>query len=106
MNVTYQDQVLREGTIIGHGQPAMGAETIDEQKPEPRRRQRLCKQMKEVIARARPNLSIGEAQALEELIADYQDVFETKSGDHGRTEKVYHRINTGDARPIRHADFR
>ena len=46
-------------------------------------------------------MSIREAQALEELIAEYQDVFETKSGDHGRTEKVYHRIETGDVRPIR-----
>jgi hypothetical protein len=61
----------------------------------------LCKQLKEVRAGARPNLSRREAQALEEFIADYQDVLETKSGDHGRTEKVYHRIDTGDARPIR-----
>jgi len=50
-----------------------------------------------VVAGARPNLSIGEAQALEELIADYQDVFETKGGEYGCTEKVYHRIDTGDA---------
>jgi hypothetical protein len=57
--------------------------------------------LEEVIADARPNLSRKEAQALEELIANYQDVFETKSGDHGRTENVYHRIDTGDARPIR-----
>jgi len=59
------------------------------------------KQLREVTAGARPNLSIREAQALEELIADYQDVFETKGCDHGRTEKVYHRIDTGDAPPIR-----
>ena len=37
MNVTYQDQVLREGAIIGHGQPAVGPATIGEQKPESRR---------------------------------------------------------------------
>ena len=37
---------------------------------------------------------------MEELITDCQDVFETKSGDHGRTETVYYRIDTGDARPI------
>ena len=54
-----------------------------------------------MIAGARPNLSIRETQALEELIADYQDVFETKGGEHGRTESVYHRIDTGDTRPIR-----
>jgi hypothetical protein len=54
-----------------------------------------------VIAGAGPNLGIREALALEELIADYQYVFETRSGDHGRTVKVYHKIDTGDARPIR-----
>lgn len=46
-------------------------------------------------------MSLREAQALEELIADYQEVFETKSCDYGCTEKVYHRIDPGDAWPIR-----
>ena len=55
---------------------------------------------------AKPNLSISEAKALEELLADYQDVFETGSGDRGRTEKGYHRIDTGDARPIRQPPHR
>ena len=91
MNVTNQDQVLSEGTTVGHGQPAVWAATIDDQKPEPRWKQGLCKQLREVTVGARPNLSIREAQALEELIADYQDVFETKSGDNGHTEKVYNR---------------
>jgi len=53
------------------------------------------------MAGARPNLRIREAQALEELLVDYQDVFETGSGDPGRTERVYNRIDTGDSRPIR-----
>jgi len=53
------------------------------------------------MAGARPNLSIREAQALEELLADYQEVFETGSGDHRCTERMYHRIDTGDARPNR-----
>ena len=54
-----------------------------------------------MIAGARTNLSIREAQALEELNADYQDVFETKGGEYGRTQKVYNRIDTGEARSIR-----
>jgi hypothetical protein len=101
MNVTNQDQVLSEGTTIGQVEPAIWAAVIDDREPEPRRKQGFCKQLKEVIAGAKPNLSRRESQALEEIIADYQDVFETKSGDHGLTEKVYHRIDTGDARPIR-----
>jgi hypothetical protein len=74
MSVTSHDQVLRDGTTLGHGEPAVCAATIDYQKPEPRRKRGLCEHLKEVIVGARPNLSVREAQALEELIADYQDV--------------------------------
>jgi hypothetical protein len=37
---------------------------------------------------------------LEELVAEYEDIFAEDSEDHGRTNKVYHRIDTGEARPI------
>jgi hypothetical protein len=50
---------------------------------------------------ARPNLCKKEANILEEFIAEFQDVFETKNGEYGRTHKVCHRIGTGDAHPIR-----
>jgi hypothetical protein len=50
-----------------------------------------------VIAGAKKNMSLREAQGLEELIADYQDIFETKRSDYGSTEKVYNGIDTGDA---------
>jgi hypothetical protein len=38
---------------------------------------------------------------LEELLAEYEDIFAVDSENHGRTNKVYHRIDAGDARPIR-----
>jgi hypothetical protein len=41
-----------------------------------------------MIRGGRPNLSIREAQALEVLVAEYQDVFETECGDHGRTDSL------------------
>jgi hypothetical protein len=60
-----------------------------------------------VVSGARPNLNTKEAQVLEEFIAEFQDIFATKSGDYGLTNKVYHCIDTGDAHPIfsPHADF-
>ena len=88
--------MLSEGITIGHGEPAVWAAAID-QKPKPRRKQGLCKQPKEVEAGARPNLK-PRTQALEELNADYQDVFATDTGDYGLTENAYHRKDTGDAR--------
>ena len=86
MNVTNEDQVLSEVTTIGHGELAVWAETIEDQEPEPRQNKQFSKQLREMIAGVRPNPSIREAQALEELIADYQDIFETKGCEHGRTE--------------------
>jgi hypothetical protein len=38
---------------------------------------------------------------LEELLAEYEGIFAVNSEDRGRTNKVYHRIDTRDARPIR-----
>jgi len=60
------------------------------------------------MACAIPNLSIREAQALEELLADNQDVFETGSFDHGQTESVPHRSIPATPNPFasRHADSR
>jgi hypothetical protein len=49
MTVTLHDQVRGGGTTIGHGEPAVWAATIDYQKPEPRRKQGHCEQLKEVI---------------------------------------------------------
>jgi hypothetical protein len=54
-----------------------------------------------MIAAARPNLGDEEIWELAGLIAEYEDVFATQSGDYGRTNRVYHRIDTGEARPIR-----
>ena len=71
MNVTSQDQVQSEGTTIGHGESAVWAANIDDQEPEPRQNKQVSKQLREVIACARPHLSNTESQALEELIADY-----------------------------------
>jgi hypothetical protein len=38
MNVTNKDQVLNEGTNLGHGEPAIWAAATDDQDPQPRRK--------------------------------------------------------------------
>jgi hypothetical protein len=101
MNVTNQDQVRGEGTNIGHGEPVTWASSLDYQEQQPRRTRGLCKELKDMVFGARPNLSKKEANILEEFIAEFQDVFATKNGEYGRMDKVCHRIGTGDAHPIR-----
>jgi hypothetical protein len=50
-----------------------------------------------VTEAARPHLSNGEFQQLEELLTKYENIFAVDSEAHGWTNKVYHRIDTGDA---------
>jgi hypothetical protein len=45
-------------------------------------------------------MSLRDTQTLDDIIAEYQDILEIKSGDLGRTEKVYHTIDTGDPGPF------
>jgi hypothetical protein len=79
--------VLGEGTTIGYGEPAVWAATIDNQKPEPWQDKEFPKQLREVIDGARPNLSTREAQALKELIADYQESLKQRAVTTGAQRK-------------------
>jgi hypothetical protein len=50
---------------------------------------------------SKSNLYATETQAREEFIAEFQDVFAINGDDFGRTDRIFHRIVTGNARPIR-----
>jgi hypothetical protein len=63
--------------------------------------QESSSKLQDVTEAARPHLSNGEFRELEELLAEYKDTFAVDNEDHRRTNKVYHRIDTGDERPIR-----
>jgi hypothetical protein len=49
------------------------------------------------MAVARTNLSSAESREMEELLAHNRDIFATKSDDYGRTNRVYHHMDTGEA---------
>jgi hypothetical protein len=100
-NLTNQDQVIKEGTTLGYCEPITWTAPIYDLENQPRSTRGLGKQLQGLVSGARPNLNTREAQMLEEFVTEYQDVFATKSGDYGRSNKVYHRIGTGDARLIR-----
>jgi hypothetical protein len=55
-----------------------------------------------VTEAVRPHLSNEEFQELEELLAEYEDIFAVASEDHGRTNKVYDRIErAGNSGPFK-----
>jgi hypothetical protein len=55
-----------------------------------------------VIAVVKPNLSDTESRELEEPLTEYGDIFAIGSDAYRRTDRVYHRIDTGKVRPICH----
>jgi hypothetical protein len=57
--------------------------------------------LEDVIAAAKPHLTNEEFQELEELLTEYEDIFARNNEDYEKTNKAYHRIDMGDARPIR-----
>jgi hypothetical protein len=56
--------------------------------------------LQDVITAVRPHLSNREFQELKELLTKYEDIFAGNREDYGQTNKVYHRIDMGDARPL------
>jgi hypothetical protein len=55
--------------------------------------------LEDVIAATKSHLTNAEFRELDELLTDYEDIFARDNEDYERTNKVYHRIDTGDARP-------
>ncbi|XP_023708055.1 uncharacterized protein LOC111864779 [Cryptotermes secundus] len=98
MNATRRDQKLRKGSPLAHCEPVTLMALPDVgQPPAPGLKLKLA----DVTTAAKPHLSTGEFQELEDLVSEFADIFARDKEDYGRTNKVYHRIDTGDAHPIR-----
>jgi hypothetical protein len=63
--------------------------------------QDLGSKLEDIFKEAKPHLTDGEIQGLEELLTEHEDIFPGADEDYGRNKKVYLRIDTGDARSIR-----
>jgi hypothetical protein len=85
---------------VGRCEPVTWTAPVGYQEHQPQVTQGPCNQLQEVISDAKSNLDARETQALEKFIAEMRYVFATSGDDFGRTAMVYHRIDTGDARPI------
>jgi hypothetical protein len=98
MNVNRCDQKFTKGSPLAHCEPVTLVTLPDTEQPQARD---ASSKLQDVTEAVRPHLDDGEFRELEELVAEYEDIFAVDSQDHGRTIKVYHRIDTGEARPIR-----
>ncbi|XP_023721756.1 uncharacterized protein LOC111872274, partial [Cryptotermes secundus] len=98
MNVTNKDQILRRGSPLSHCEPVtLVALPEMGQPPAPG----LTPKVADVTTAAKPHLNTREFQELEDLVSEFADIFAQDNENYGRTNRVYHRIDTGEARPIR-----
>ena len=101
-NVSDSSRTIRKGTelatcemvesvLTGDGSPcsAMNRET------------EIPRQVRDLYERSAVNLDDGQKVTLRKLLCEFSDVFSEGSPDLGRTSKVKHTTDTGDARPIR-----
>jgi hypothetical protein len=97
LNATHRDQNSREDTLW-HTEPVtlVTAPHVGQ-----RQTQDLSSKLEDVVTAAKTHLTNGEFQELKELVTEYEDIFAGDDEDYEKTNKVYHRIDTGDARPIR-----
>jgi hypothetical protein len=98
LNATFRDQKLTRGSPLAQCEPVTLVTTPDLDQPQA---QEFSSKLQDITEAKKPNLSDGEFQELKKVLAEYDDIFAVGREDHGWTNKVYHRIDTGDARPIR-----
>ena len=59
--------------------------------------------MRDLFERSSVNVGVDQREKIHSFLTEFADVFSTGPQDLGRTSKVKHKIDTGDARPIREA---
>lgn len=79
--------------------------TVDkrETKPDPTQ---LPEHLEELLKRSSVHLDKDQTNRLATLLKKYQDIFVTSTDELGCTDKVTHKINTGNAQPIKQAPRR
>ena len=115
INTTSVPQTLRAGTLIGKSEPAL-VFTENNETPEmfqtndertensvDENNSSFCKEaVIDKLCESLPaELTAEQKGQTKELLVEFADVFSMHDYDIGRTDLVYHRIDTGDHRPIR-----
>ena len=110
LNPTEESVAIVKGSILGRIEPVQaildrgGCEVgAVEPGPGPEADIPLSEPLEEMIDGAAGSLSPRERTQLAELIREFRDVFLEPGGTLGRTSVVRHKIETGDARPIKQA---
>jgi HPt (histidine-containing phosphotransfer) domain-containing protein len=93
MNAIHSDHKLRKASPLAQCVPLTLVNPTDRELPQARE---ACSKLQDVTEEARPHLRDGEFQELEELLAEYEELFAVNSEDQGRNTNVYDPIDTRD----------
>ena len=106
MNLNEVPVELASGTALGTLRAAgeiKGLEGFADLSAEQDRRARLQVQIKELIDKVPPSVSVHDKSKLHRLLQEYEDILSVDDYDLGLTHLVQHSIDTGDERPVRQA---
>lgn len=99
LNLGSQRVKLQQNTIVGELSPVGGVHVLEVEERDLNRP--LPDHLKPMVDRFSPELSPSERNQATDLVVEYEDIFQSPSGEIGQTKIVEHRINTGDEHPIR-----
>ena len=109
-NISDEEVLLRKGTTLAIGHPVtdvidLGLErkTINQvsRKTGPTKRTEMEDHLQDLLERSSKDLSEQQTEQLKELLLEYHEIFVDGKGIIGRTNLVKHKIDTGNAVPIR-----
>jgi hypothetical protein len=91
LNATHHEQKLTRRSPLAQCEPVTLVTQTDLER---QLDQESSSKLQNVTEGGRTHLSNGEFREIEELLAEYKDTFAVDNEDHGRTKKLYHRIDT------------
>ena len=107
MNPGRNPSVLHRGTTAGMFSPVEGGKVEDykvweaPEAPTGKKGAEVPEHLRDLWQRSVSGMDPGHVANVTWLLSEFADVFSKGDGDLGRTDLVKHRIETGDARPIR-----
>lgn len=101
MNVNFYPVVLKKGTIVGECSAV--SSIIRTVNAKENTSQTVPDNLMNQLSTSFKELTTDQRMKAKMLIGNYQDVFQFDKNSNGRTNVVHHKIDTGDARPIRQA---
>ena len=100
VNTNEEAQVMEKGMQLTTIQEVELIEEVDEDRDQECDRNRN-KHIEELIEQVDASVAAEYKAQLKDLLTEYKDIISSDELDLGRTELVEHRIDTGDARPVR-----